>query len=82
MQEENQGIHRFIRPGQLEYAIAYRIIALKTTDISMFTQASAKDMMLKTFIGPPCMYSLPAFLRRSLILDFSDPQVGGRRWRR
>lgn len=53
MQEENQGLHRLIRPGQLEHAVAYRIMALDTTDMSMFTQESAKDMMLEAFMAPP-----------------------------
>lgn len=46
MQEENQAIHRFIRPGQLENAVAYRVIALGTTDVQMFNQARAKDLAL------------------------------------
>lgn len=62
MQEENQGIHRFVRPGQVEYAIAYRVIALDTTDVSMFTQASAKDMMLQTFVGSESTYCSPTVL--------------------
>lgn len=51
MQEENQAIHRFIRPGQLENAVAYRIIALGTTDVQMFNQALAKDLALDAFTG-------------------------------
>jgi len=54
MQEESQAIHRFIRPGQIEHALAYRIIALGTTDVTMLSQARAKDLALDAFTGVTC----------------------------
>lgn len=51
MQEEKQAIGRFVRPGQKEHAIAYRVIALGTADVTMISQASAKDLALDAFMG-------------------------------
>lgn len=88
MQEENQGLHRIVRPGQLEHAVAYRVMARGTTDMSMFTQATAKDMVLEAFMadGPPGMLSLAvsiAIATRSLsrlavkaLLDNDDGNDG------